>query len=69
MKTAKWIFYYTTNHDRTNLYVVGEKECIQPERTKIYKSLLKKMGNENVTGIGYTRDEFDKDFLVYPKKS
>lgn len=66
MKTAKWTFYYTTNHDSTKLFVIAEKECIQPERTNIYKSLLKKMGSENVTGIGYTRDEFDKAFLIYP---
>ncbi len=51
-----WYFYYKAN-DTFGYVYFGEKVCINPKRTLMYKDLQKLLNSDNVKSICYTTEK------------
>lgn len=53
-----WVFYYTTTAKQYEQIEVTRKQFIKPERSKVWKTLQKKLGIGNdVHQVGYVLAE------------
>lgn len=64
-ETRTWVFYYTIARNAER-YVIGTKDCKQPERTNLCKEQKGYWKRPDVVGTGYTTDLNDP-FLVWPQ--
>jgi hypothetical protein len=51
-----WYFYFKEKENSKYIYY-GEKKCIHPRRTTIYKDLVKLFNNFNIYSICFTDEK------------
>ena len=53
-RQATYVFFYTLTENSINKIIVDVKRCIRPTATKVYKSLLSKLDEQDeVHSVGY----------------